>query len=76
MNKIDLRQLDETHHIVYFAETQFNRDTIIGEIASELNHIIHQMAWSEADPTEQDYQMFKTIMSDFRKAVDREDVNG
>jgi hypothetical protein len=67
---IDLKELDEAVHIVYFAETQFLRDTIPGEIASELNHIIHTMAWGKDEPTDQDFEQFRKIIGDFRKYVD------
>jgi hypothetical protein len=68
--QIDLSELDYTIDIVYFAGTQFDRDTEPGVIAYQLDHILTEFAWGESDPTEDDYRKFAVAIGHFRKAVE------
>jgi len=68
--QIDLSELDHATDIVYFADTQFDRDTKPGVIAYQLNHILTELAWGESDPTEEDYRKFAVAIGHFRKAVE------
>jgi len=68
--QIDLSELDHATDIVYFAGTQFDRDTEPGKIAHELNKMITQFAWGKDDPTNADYLNFAIAIYGFRKAVE------
>ena len=70
--QIDLSELDQATNIIYLAGFQFDRNTMTGEIASEIDYLIRQLLFNVVEPTEADYKQFAVIVGDFRKSIDKD----